>query len=358
MWQSAMASSTRIICKSGQSCLTKFSTPWMVALINTDRTPSKDSIYCGGTLIAPQWVLTAAHCTKHETANDIQVVLGRQSLNAQETGEVIGVAEIIVHPDYDAADDEDPLADIALLRLKKESNQQVINIATADLVKVGELASVMGWGQMEINRGNSFSNTLQHTSVPIVSNEICSQSYPNSVEDSMLCAGYEEGGTDGCNGDSGGPLLIKHNGEWQQIGIMSWGEGCALPNYYGVYTRLTSFLDFIYTYVKKKCDTITTPSLQVNMSGSSINIDWNNECIVGGYEFYMAPYSSPISAVTIDNILAYDIGSSDNVSVDLAILRMFVPYQKLYVAVRAYNEERNKYTDYSNLGIVSLRNSE
>ena len=358
VWQSTMAASTRIICSPGKSCLVNFSTPWMAALIYADDEPSVSSIYCGGTLIAPNWVLTAAHCTKNETADDIQVVLGRKILSDNEVGEVIDVEEIITHPDYQRYNDENPLADIALLKLKQPSKQEFVSIASSDLLKVGNSASVFGWGQTDSSNSNSYSDTLQYTSIPIVSNKVCNQSYTDDVTDSMLCAGFENGGTDGCNGDSGGPLLIKHEGKWQQIGIMSWGESCALPTYYGVYTRLTSFTDFINKHVKEPCKKLTAPILQVNAEQSDVDITWDNECVVKGYTFYSAPYSNPISDITTNNIIAYDLGYNSKISIDLQILQMFVPYQKLYVAVKSYGcdsaENCNNYSEYSNLGVISL----
>ncbi len=359
VWQSTMAASTRIICSPGKSCSVNFSTPWMAALIYANEEPSINSIYCGGSLIAPNWILTAAHCTKNETAADIQVVLGRQTLNDAEIGEVIDVEQIITHPDYQRYNDENPLADIALLKLKRASTQTFIPIADTSIIQTGNLASVIGWGQTNVNDNYSYSNSLQYTSMPIVSNEICNQSYTDDVANSMLCAGFKQGGTDGCSGDSGGPLLIKHEGEWQQIGVMSWGESCALPDYYGVYTRLTSFTDFINQYVKQPCENLIAPTLQVNMEKSDINITWNNECTVKGYEFYSAPYSYPINQLTMDNIIAYDLGYSNKISIDLQTLQMFVPYQNIYIAVKAYDcddvENCNNYSEYSNLETITLR---
>jgi len=105
-------------------------------------------------------------------------------------------------------------------------------------------ATVIGWGRtME---GGDTSAVLRQVEIPIVSNETCQQSYPNGITSNMMCAGREEGGRDSCQGDSGGPLMVRGSGQdWRQAGVVSFGIGCARPNFYGVYTRISQYLFWI-----------------------------------------------------------------------------------------------------------------
>lgn len=103
---------------------------------------------------------------------------------------------------------------------------------------------VTGWGYTK--EGGEIQNTLQKATIPLVPNEECQRKYRNYViTKQMICAGYKEGGTDACKGDSGGPMVCKHNGIWQLVGITSWGEGCARKDHPGVYTKVSEYVDWI-----------------------------------------------------------------------------------------------------------------
>jgi secreted trypsin-like serine protease len=344
LMQTSYSATPRIIggerAKSGDS-------PWMAALISRGYSPFYGQ-FCAGSLIHPSWVLTAAHCTEGQTAHNIEVLLGETTLTSVRTGEIIGVKQIIRHPDYEYGLDN-PGWDIALLQLEKPSTQPVLRVAErySGLTTDGTFATVMGWGATGNSGTNpTFPESLQQAAVPIVSNEQCNapSSYNGDVKDTMLCAGFADGGTDACVGDSGGPLVVETDTGWQQVGIISWGVGCALPKFYGVYTRLPLFQDFIVEHV---CEDIPSkPHTIVNIEGQNATASWSNVAGADGYQFYYAPYSNPLSNVTLDNIYSFDMTQSTQLSADLNKGARF------YVAVRAY--QGNCYSDYSNLGDVII----
>lgn len=220
--------------------------PWMVALVSADSPDAFNGQFCGGSLIAPTWVLTAAHCTEGATADQIDVVLGRHALSSN-AGERIRVAEIINHPNYNP---DTVNNDIALLRLSTASSQTAVAILSSDnanLAAPGTDATVTGWGNTSTT-GAEFPDALRQVTVPVVSNQTCNapQSYNGAITDNMLCAGFAEGGKDSCQGDSGGPLVVPNGqGGWAQAGVVSWGFGCADPNFYGVYARVSNFQGWI-----------------------------------------------------------------------------------------------------------------
>ncbi|NOX61864.1 MAG: serine protease [Chloroflexi bacterium] len=221
--------------------------PWMTALVFSDAANDFEAQFCGGSLIAPNWVLTAAHCVEELLSpSEVQVIVGAYDLtNAPPR---INVKRFIIHQDYNPSTVD---SDIALLELEKPSNQPLAPVIGPDnstLAAPGVMATVIGWGTTNAVKP-VFPTILQQVSVPIVSNETCneSQSYDGAVTPNMLCAGYAEGGKDSCQGDSGGPLMVPNGDSWVQAGIVSWGYECAAPNLYGVYTRVSNFKAWIET---------------------------------------------------------------------------------------------------------------
>ncbi len=229
--------------------------PWQVALIHAGGTPYDDQ-YCGGTLISPLWVVTAAHCAQGKTASQIQVLAGIHNLRTPDRGFLrLNIQRIILHPNYGQATQYD--SDIALLELSAPATFRPMTAAQLPIdgvipvaADIGPLtgveATVTGWGNTS-SSDIDYPDTLQEVEVPILANADCSRAYPGSVTGNMVCAGVPVGGLDSCQGDSGGPLVIFNNetSRWELAGIVSWGYGCALPGLPGVYTRVSSFTEWI-----------------------------------------------------------------------------------------------------------------
>ncbi len=220
--------------------------PWQVALVSRGENNAYDGQFCGGSLIAPEWILTAAHCLEEESADSVDVVIGRNTLSSSD-GERIPAEQIILHSDYMDGSDEN--ADIALIKLSRPATEgEIISLAnnqtTGHLDDAGVDVTVSGWGLLH-ELDETSPDELHDVSTEIVSNELCNVAYDGEINNSVLCAGEEEGGKDSCNGDSGGPLITNEGGEPLQVGVVSWGEGCGLENYYGVYTRVAAFQDWM-----------------------------------------------------------------------------------------------------------------
>jgi hypothetical protein len=232
--------------------------PWMAALIQAGVANPADGHFCGGALIHRDWVLTAAHCTYDRSGaallpGHIEVIVGRHRLSSNE-GSRLGLSQIVRHPNYR---DDGSDFDVALLRLNTPANQTPIRLIGADepaLEAAETLAMVTGWGLTTPGDSRSASDVLRQVSVPLVSHRTCTFSYgllTGLISPRMMCAGYRTGGRDSCNGDSGGPLMVYHEPEnaWVQVGVVSWGIGCAEPYYYGIYGRLSQFNDWLTTQI-------------------------------------------------------------------------------------------------------------
>lgn len=198
--------------------------------------------FCGGTLVAADKVVTAAHCVADEQPDRIEVVAGRQDTRGED-GTVVGVTRIVTHPDYVGADQG---ADIAVLDLAGVLAERTLPYATGSdtaLYEPGTSTTVLGWGAT--SESGSPSTTLRRAHPPLTNDADCSKANPGYSPESMVCAGVPQGGVDSCQGDSGGPLIAGD----KLIGIVSWGNGCARPESPGVYTRVASYEDFLRQHV-------------------------------------------------------------------------------------------------------------
>ena len=167
------------------------------------------------------------------------------------TEQDIEVEKIIVHENYGS-----PLYDsndIALINLANsaELGQGVGLVCLPDtghqlpFDDLDKRCWITGWGHLSF--WGSSPNTLMQASLPLVSKQRCQNAYPGEIDDSMLCAGLDEGGIDTCQGDSGGPLVCEFNGTWYLEGVTSWGYGCAEPGNYGVYAKVRALTSWLST---------------------------------------------------------------------------------------------------------------
>ncbi|KAM6300023.1 coagulation factor IX [Aegotheles albertisi] len=217
--------------------------PWQVHLVD-----SKDVGFCGASIINEKWLVTAAHCLK--PGDNVSAVAGEYNTNEDDhTEQRRKVVQILPHPTYNATIDKHH-NDIALVELDKplSFNSYVTPICignrefTNALLKHGT-GTVSGWGHM-LFRGRP-ATILQVLKVPYVDRPTCLKSTSTSILPNMFCAGFASGGRDTCSGDSGGPYTTEIEGTWFLTGITSWGEECAKPGKYGIYTRVSKYLKWI-----------------------------------------------------------------------------------------------------------------
>ncbi|XP_074600090.1 proclotting enzyme-like [Brevipalpus obovatus] len=221
--------------------------PWMAGLINK----TGKRTFCGASLISEWYLITAAHCLIGQNHLDILIRLGAYDFSADgnsDDAKDYEMENFRIHERYNSRSQEN---DIAMIKLKEKvqipDSFRPICLPDGGKTFFNRKAIVIGWGSLEY--GGLLGTKLQQVSVPIWNDTACRASYAKNnlnFTDKVYCAGYPEGGRDACQGDSGGPLMIQGaEGRWQLIGIVSFGFRCAEPNYPGVYTRITSYLDWI-----------------------------------------------------------------------------------------------------------------
>ncbi|MPZ65234.1 MAG: trypsin-like serine protease [Pseudonocardiaceae bacterium] len=204
--------------------------PWMVALTDAAASP-----YCGGALVGPDRVVTAAHCVANRDQAELTVIAGRTDMRTSE-GVETGVRQVWVHPGFDG----DPMGgdDVAVLTLEREPGYRTLPLnEDPSAYQPGTPATVLGWGYTD--ESGPSSPVLQEVDVPLQSDSDCSGTYSQYDASEMVCAGDPEGERDACYGDSGGPLVV----DGRLIGVTSWGTGCARPGLPGVYVRISSYAD-------------------------------------------------------------------------------------------------------------------
>ncbi|WP_455354314.1 S1 family peptidase [Streptomyces sp. SYSU K217416] len=198
------------------------------------------SMGCGGALYTQTIVLTAAHCVNGSGNNtSITATAGVVDLRSPSAIKVRST-KVLQAPGYNGTG-----KDWALIKLAQPINLPTLKIAETTQYNSGTF-TVAGWGAA--TEGGSQQRYLRKANVPFVSDATCKQAYGSSlVAGEEICAGYmAEGGVDTCQGDSGGPMFRKDNaGAWVQVGITSWGEGCARAGYPGVYTEVSTFASAI-----------------------------------------------------------------------------------------------------------------
>ena len=220
--------------------------PWMVSL---QRNPSSslNDHFCGGSLIAKDWVLTAAHCLDGQSFSSFRMYVGATNSETGEGGELRTAEWFVLHPDYNSDDFSN---DVAIIKLSSASTKKPISLIeteTNQSLTKNDSLRVIGWGLTEDGNDDSLPAELLEVDVSYQADSDCRARYGEPYDgywNLAICAGEANGGKDSCQGDSGGPLMVN-NGDWVLAGVVSWGSGCGVAGNFGVYAEVATYLDWV-----------------------------------------------------------------------------------------------------------------
>lgn len=278
-WDEPVGASTDEIV--GGTATTIDRVPWQVAL-----TTLSGFQFCGGSILNANWVLTAQHCVA-DGSSDMRVVAATTRMSQQSAGQIRTINAVARFPGF-----ADPTVgkDISLVHLATPldlsgASAQAIPVVTAadasaGATNPGVIATVTGWGTT--SEGGTASDVLRTVDVPVVSNATASSEYGMTISADQLPAGLTAGGKDSCQGDSGGPITVSVGGVRKLAGAVSWGNGCAAPNFVGLYARVSSFTTYISQRISS---TFTTLASLTGLSGASGSFTHRSVTVPSGARF-------------------------------------------------------------------------